>query len=676
MGWSAQYFTTIIIEGSTPQTGIFIYGGAPGSGNLIGSWAAAAGTDAFGNSYPAGINVFQGQLTGVSLNSGTINAGTILAAALTNCSFTGGTLSNTQISQSTYIMNSSGGVIYAYATTTTTDTFNTAGSPTFTSTVTGTASVSCWGSGAGGGGGGAGGGESGGAGEWSNEPAYPLVNDYVYTMSIPAGGTGGQTGSGGSNGSQCVFDTQQLSGPSVIAGGGEALYNYQGGPGGNISTNTNHFPGGNGSNGDLGTGGASGANSGCPTAAGTSANINTGSGTETAPAAQTGGGRGGNGGANNGNGTSGSVPGGSGGGAGASSGGSNAFNETWKCSATYAYNGTDVSGPTYLENTNGNMLQGNPDVGEGNYPGNQYSFAYFSNHASIASALSGVAISKVTVTLDNEHSWYDGGMYVVLGWHTRTSFPNSNVGPGGNNNKTQYWIDQGHALTQDITNLGFGTAFQSGGATGFVLGPATPSNSDPSLYDYGYFKGGANNVILNIVGTTGGGGGINTAGNGANGQCMVTYSTTSALIGAISPVAGTDANGNAYAAGFTGNITAIQPASSPAVLETPHIVSYANSWTKVSAGLDLEYILLGTNTVHISGRITNAGTPSNPSTICTLPTGYLPARQQAINVVENPASPYTGIAHILLVNTNGIVALYGAFTAGNTLNINGVYSLV
>jgi hypothetical protein len=621
MGWSAQYFTTIIIEGNTPQTGIFIYSGAPGTGNLIGSWAAAAGQDAFGNSYPSGINVFQGQLTGVSINSSTINAGAILGAALTNCSFTSGTLTNDQISQSTFIMNSSGGVILGYSTTTTTSTFNSPGSPTFTSPVSGTASVSCWGSGAGAGGGGAFGGETGGGGEWANEPAYTLLESSVYAMVIPAGGTGGQSGTDGNSGSQCQFDTGLISGPSVVANGGVAgPGNYVAGTGGTGSTNTNHFNGGNGATGGVFSGGCSGGNSGCPTAAGNNGVAATGSGGANAPAAQTSAGRGGAGGANGANGSNGATPGGAGGGAGAGSS-SNAFNETYTCSATYAYNGTDVSGPTYLENTNGNMLQGNPDVGEGNYPGNQYSFAYFSNHAAIESALSGVTITQVKVTVDNLHSWYGSGMYVCLGYSNRTSFPNSNIGAGGNANQTAYWIDQGHALTQDVTSAGIGQAFQNGTATCLTFGPATPSNSDPSLYDYGYFKGGSGNAIMQIIGTTGSG--VNQSGNGGNGTCMVTYSSTTTLTAAMSAVSGTDSAGNAYGAGFTGQIAAFEPGSNPSVVETWHTLTLASGWTAVNGPY---YRYTEDNCVEMFGSATHAAFTG--TTLLTaagaLPTGYRP----------------------------------------------------
>lgn len=43
--------------------GIFIYSGTPAAGNLIGSWTAASGTDAFGNAYQAGLTLYSSQGT-------------------------------------------------------------------------------------------------------------------------------------------------------------------------------------------------------------------------------------------------------------------------------------------------------------------------------------------------------------------------------------------------------------------------------------------------------------------------------------------------------------------------------------------------------------------------------------------------------------------------------------
>jgi hypothetical protein len=79
-------------------SGIFIYNGTPAAGNLIGSWAGATGTDAFGNAYPQGLNVTEGAVSGTTftgtdfvINStgaffyqGTPGANTMTAAIIPN----------------------------------------------------------------------------------------------------------------------------------------------------------------------------------------------------------------------------------------------------------------------------------------------------------------------------------------------------------------------------------------------------------------------------------------------------------------------------------------------------------------------------------------------------------------------------------------------------------------
>jgi hypothetical protein len=60
----------VIISGATAGGGIFVYSGQPAAGNLIGSWAGTAGTDAFGNAYPAGFSISLGAISG-STFSGT-----------------------------------------------------------------------------------------------------------------------------------------------------------------------------------------------------------------------------------------------------------------------------------------------------------------------------------------------------------------------------------------------------------------------------------------------------------------------------------------------------------------------------------------------------------------------------------------------------------------------------
>jgi hypothetical protein len=55
---SATFRGTIVIE--TAGQALLIYSGPAAEGNLIGSWAATAGEDSFGNPYPAGLSIESG----------------------------------------------------------------------------------------------------------------------------------------------------------------------------------------------------------------------------------------------------------------------------------------------------------------------------------------------------------------------------------------------------------------------------------------------------------------------------------------------------------------------------------------------------------------------------------------------------------------------------------------
>lgn len=54
--WSNDNPRRIVVVVGTPYSGIFFYDPAPGAGNLVGSWTVQAGTDPYGNAYPAGFN--------------------------------------------------------------------------------------------------------------------------------------------------------------------------------------------------------------------------------------------------------------------------------------------------------------------------------------------------------------------------------------------------------------------------------------------------------------------------------------------------------------------------------------------------------------------------------------------------------------------------------------------
>lgn len=79
-GWAinadgSAYFANLTLSGTFSGTdyvinadGSFFYSGTPSAGNLIVSIASTAGTDAFGNAYPQGINVTQGTISGTTIS--------------------------------------------------------------------------------------------------------------------------------------------------------------------------------------------------------------------------------------------------------------------------------------------------------------------------------------------------------------------------------------------------------------------------------------------------------------------------------------------------------------------------------------------------------------------------------------------------------------------------------
>jgi hypothetical protein len=58
---------TVVLPSSTSFDAAFlVYNGVPATGTLIGSWSGAAGTDDYGNPYPAGLNVTVGAISGTT----------------------------------------------------------------------------------------------------------------------------------------------------------------------------------------------------------------------------------------------------------------------------------------------------------------------------------------------------------------------------------------------------------------------------------------------------------------------------------------------------------------------------------------------------------------------------------------------------------------------------------
>lgn len=644
MGWTAQYFTTIIIEGDTPLTGIFIYGGAPGNGNLIGSWTAAAGTDAYGNSYPAGINVFQGQLTGVTVNSSTIDDGTINNSTSTNEILVNPSVQSGTITQTTIIQNTSGGVLLGYTTTANTVTESSNGDYSWTapSNVT-VANISCWGAGASGGGGNTtDGGRGGGGGEFAQEPSYSIVPSHTYLYTVGAGGAGVSTGTIiPNNGTASFFDNGGAAG-GVYANPG--LDNV----GGTGSTNTVAFAGGTASGENSGGGGASGGNSGGTSATGNAGNPGNGTSGGASPSSQTGAGTGGAGGNSGENGSNGGSPGAGGGGAGNGSSAPETLTKTYTPTYCASYYGPDATGtPNGLRST-ATMYQGGETSSGGEFNGNQRCvFVY--NSDLIESDFSGYTPTGLFLTLVNQHCWYSSGMTVEIdvGASPEKYPPSAPSTWLGSQNKLTT-VTMGEGTTQTFAFSATAAGWFTNNETNFMgLGAFVAADEPYNLNYYGYF---ANGVQLKITGETTVSG-SNTSGNGSDGKVSISYSESSVLEYALAAVAGEDSNSNAYALGYTGPISAIQPGSSPTVVETWHDMTLENSWTIATGGM-ARYRFRSDNTVDIQLVNVTPGTVTSGTPIWVFPTGYVPTIEQKVPCIIEYTTAPSGVTSEMYLYVN------------------------
>lgn len=631
---------TIVADGTTGQ--FLVYSGTPASGNLIGSWSGAAGTDAFGNTYPAGLSVQQGVITGLEVTGTTITNSTFQGDVLDNSTLSNPNVQGGTIVETAITFDQSGGQLLVYTSTTTTVTQTTAGdySITFPSDVT-NADVECVGSGAGGDGGSTSqGGNAGGAGEYARESNYPVTGGGTYTYTVAPGGTGSSTGGGhGSDGLASFFDSG-----GVLANGG--LGNGTGGTG---STNTTHHNGGNGGgNPSPNTGGSSGGNSGNSTAAGNNGITATSSTGAAAPAAQTGSGRGGAGGNNAANGSSGTGPGGGGGGAGAGTSTTTktiTYSPVW--TASFYGPDADVSVANTRRSTT-TMFQGGETASGGAFNGNQRCVFGF-NRTLIASDFSGYTITHCKITLTNQHSWYNSGMSIEFDYGS--GLPSSVPGswPGGMTQTATGTIAEGSTHTYDL-GATVGQSFVTGSSNGLGLGANVPTNNAYNLNYYGYFS---NSITMQITGTIGSG--SETAGNGADGQVKITYTSGRQLVAALAPAAGSDASLNAYAAGYTGPANVFDPNASPKAVEGWHSATLINGWTKQGYA---RYKLIGYNLMLIQLQIND--TSATSGTFMNMPTGYTATQSQFPELTEfTNSSGVPGNAWIVQVNTG----------AGGGLNI-------
>jgi hypothetical protein len=208
---------------------------------------------------------------------------------------------------------------------------------------------------------------------------------------------------------------------------------------------------------------------------------------------------------------------------------------------------------------------------------------------------------------------------------------------------------------------GSGAGVGSGGGWGAALGKI-PTNGGTGAPPGG--GGGA--------GGWDGGAEQAAGGAGARGKVIITYTPpATGIIAALAGVASTDAGGNAFAAGFTGQIQAFTPGASPQTVETWHAMGAFN--TNFSHGTPAPaYKVNGDNTVSLAGVVVvNSGTTSG--TVFTLPTGYRPITAKTVPVAISAGTPAATASARLGIGVSGDLNFAsGATGAGYSFFLDGI----
>lgn len=137
-------------------------------------------------------------------------------------------------------------------------------------------------------------------------------------------------------------------------------------------------------------------------------------------------------------------------------------------------------------------------------------------------------------------------------------------------------------------------------------------------------------------------------GHGSGGFIRLTYTVSGAPVSfaAMAGAAGSDASSNAFAAGFTGNIVAVQPGSNPAVVETWHSLGNYTSGTTTRG----RYRLTAEGELEIDVNLTGTPTAGAGSFANTMPASYRPA------VTKRGVITQGGTLGIITVATTGVVS--------------------
>lgn len=253
------------------------------------------------------------------------------------------------------------------------------------------------------------------------------------------------------------------------------------------------------------------------------------------------------------------------------------------------------------------------------------------------------------------------------------------------------------------TCVSTGTAKGGGGGAGSVFPTGTVNNggsnygsagNGPGAGGTGYLGNGGNggwgatqsqNTSAGSAGGVAAGGGSGGAigassgqngGKGGRAQIIVTYTVpgSTPLAAAFASAAGTDTSGNAYAAGYTGPVTAVQPSSSPSAVEAWHYVLNGVTGTLPTGGTSsasnyIRYKLLAESNFACINFSVAGTTFASGVAIMTPPAGYLPAKQQICAIGIATSTAQTSGSPRAIINTSGSTSCNG--WSGSATSITG-----
>ena len=296
-------------------------------------------------------------------------------------------------------------------------------------------------------------------------------------------------------------------------------------------------------------------------------------------------------------------------------------------------------------------------------------------------------ISQITLTVTNAYPANAVESVLELGYSSDTQLPQTYFGTSLVEYVGAIEIPVGAGtIVYDLTQSDLGAELQNGTATALVLGPGANPTFDAynsatgpefyaSIYGPGAFDTSGNpqfpflTITLEKTLTT------QEGSSGQGGAILITTVETNNLpVSAIEPFPATDAGGNKFAEGYTGQVTSFDPSQSAGSMK-PEVWHNAagfsqTGWTVVT----LRYRMLpdGATEIQFSFNITTAATATGTITLFTLPSSYWPAvnfKGCAPGYFTNATTWSSQINNMRFqVTTSGVVQIL-AFAGGVSPNL-------